>query len=1237
MPGPRVLSLLCTLLFIFPAGTGQTPPPASGDWSITDSTTISNQTINLDGNLVVKSGGRLILDNVVLKMNCASNGQYMIKVESGGGLVLNGTTVTCPTDGLYYKFQIYGDADIENSTIEKVWGIQASFPYWVGGIEIYSDNVSIVGSTVRNCFGNGIMINGSSPEIRNCFISNNGWRGISCCGDASPYIVGNNITNSERGVVNLDLSCATIENNNITDNTAAGIMAWNYSRPFIYHNNVSGSRQGIQNRNWSIPKIINNTISNIFQNGIINFDEIDVTIETNRIDLCMIAGIRNGNKAVVRIVNNTICESGDGIYNLDESNVIMENNRIEDNSGCGILNGKSSNSSVTRIFNNTIHNTWWNGISNHQYTYSTISGNNITCSGNSGITCYGETESCIESNTISGTNVSGILVNNNAIAIISNNTISNSTLSGVNCASFGKVVMVNNTISGKTGHGITASGSSGLVIKNSTIHSNWMALYAVDSSDVVAENNTFEDNEYGIMLANKKAYFASNTVSGGAYGFRLVGCSPTLEGNRIFGTENGIQLQNSSAVINGSTISSTRVCSIDCSASSSPVIINTTITSAAGGVDLRASDVSNPTVLNTIFDSRLVRLYDTSTLKVEWYLQLDVKDSKSRPLGQANISIGGPESIHGVTDSKGTIGWLPLLDRTLRTGSETKAMYRIDIEKYGDTNSHPNITVNRSESRDIRFDFSPIVSFIPSLYLNENMPFVLELSSYIDDRDHDDGDLIISLSGDSAFDRGLFLDANNLTFNYSLPVPAAFVTFDVTDGLRNASGRFMVHVNETNDPPVFKDPGTLVLTEDEPCILDLGQYLADEEDKVEELKVEFNSSYASLHGLEMHLCYPDGVLADQIPVTVTDRGGAACQRILHVNIIPVNDAPFLTSIPEIRPFEEIELIIDLSGLIKDPDSNLTDITVRTDSRYCRVDGQKLIFNYTEGVLNDVFNLTLSDGIANRTYSFNVQVMPVNDPPVLTIPSIGVVAGVSRTVDLSDLITDPDTPRSNLSMWSSSPHVSVNGFNITISYPKDTASGTKRITLRLSDGTGTYSYEIPVNVTASKVKEKLVPASNLYLYILLPLAIIGTAAGILLYRRNRYGWYKMRRAMLVNTDGRLLAHAGDMGDAEDQLLVSSMLTAVQQFIEEVMKKEKAGAIKEFMYEDLKIAVERGVKIYLAVFIEGYATEHLRKLMKAIVTEMEMKYGSELANWDGRTTQESFITEAGERLKILMDRK
>jgi len=350
----------------------------------------------------------------------------------------------------------------------------------------------------------------------------------------------------------------------------------------------------------------------------------------------------------------------------------------------------------------------------------------------------------------------------------------------------------------------------------------------------------------------------------------------------------------------------------------------------------------------------------------------------------------------------------------------------------------------------------------------------------------------------------------------------------------------------------------------------------------------------------------------------------------------VNDAPRLSCIPEIRPYEDTELVVNLSGFIEDPDTQRANISIRIDSRFGQVDGQRLIFNYSEGILCDEFNLTLSDGTENTTYLFQVQIVAVDDPPVLaTIPTISVVAGESRTVPIS--VVDPDTPISEIRMWSTSPYVSVDGFNITLSYPDDTPNQTRQITLRLSDGSSVNLYSIPVNITASKIKERPVPSNNIYLYILLPLAIIGTAAGLVVYRRVRYGWYRMKRAMLVNDDGRLLAHIGEKDEAQDEMLVGGMLTAVQQYIEDVMKKEKAGAIKEFMYEDLRIAIERGEKIFLAVFIEGYATESLRKKMKEIVTGIETKYKSELASWDGMMTKEAFIAEAEERVKMLKEGK
>jgi len=52
------------LSLILPLVLGQTPPPASGDWDIFDNTVITDQNITLNGNVNVKSGGVLTLDNV---------------------------------------------------------------------------------------------------------------------------------------------------------------------------------------------------------------------------------------------------------------------------------------------------------------------------------------------------------------------------------------------------------------------------------------------------------------------------------------------------------------------------------------------------------------------------------------------------------------------------------------------------------------------------------------------------------------------------------------------------------------------------------------------------------------------------------------------------------------------------------------------------------------------------------------------------------------------------------------------------------------------------------------------------------------------------------------------------------------------------------------------------------------------------------------------------------------------
>ena len=72
--GVVALSLLAvTLLAIGCAG--QTDPPASGDWTVSDNTLVEDRTVHLHGNLLVTSTGSLTLENVTLRIHLDSTGQ----------------------------------------------------------------------------------------------------------------------------------------------------------------------------------------------------------------------------------------------------------------------------------------------------------------------------------------------------------------------------------------------------------------------------------------------------------------------------------------------------------------------------------------------------------------------------------------------------------------------------------------------------------------------------------------------------------------------------------------------------------------------------------------------------------------------------------------------------------------------------------------------------------------------------------------------------------------------------------------------------------------------------------------------------------------------------------------------------------------------------------------------------------------------------------------------------------
>jgi hypothetical protein len=161
-----------------------------------------------------------------------------------------------------------------------------------------------------------------------------------------------------------------------------------------------------------------------------------------------------------------------------------------------------------------------------------------------------------------------------------------------------------------------------------------------------------------------------------------------------------------------------------------------------------------------------------------------------------------------------------------------------------------------------------------------------------------------------------------------------------------------------------------------------------------------------------------------------------------------------------------------------------------------------------------------------------------------------------------------------------------------------------------------AFDAPADNTELSPIIRIVQNIPWYIYVLLPVGVIGGMAAFYSYRRVKYGKYDIEQLFLVYNDGRLLAHRqkGDTTQVSNDIL-TGMLTALKGFIRESLQDQNKGELDEMKYGDLKIAMEHGKTVYLAAFISGYVTDKLKAEMKDTVQKVEARFEPVLRSWDG----------------------
>ena len=162
------LLLLSALVAIVGVVAADTPPPASGDWVVSDTTTVSGTDIELFGNLTVRSGGQLTLYDLNLTMNLTEDHGTGIYVEAGARLDLGFANIRSSDPDLHYWFEIWGIANITNCDVRDVASNLEELTNWStirGGVQIYNSNTTVFDSAFHDCQRINMYVKDADPII----------------------------------------------------------------------------------------------------------------------------------------------------------------------------------------------------------------------------------------------------------------------------------------------------------------------------------------------------------------------------------------------------------------------------------------------------------------------------------------------------------------------------------------------------------------------------------------------------------------------------------------------------------------------------------------------------------------------------------------------------------------------------------------------------------------------------------------------------------------------------------------------------------------------------------------------------------------------------------------------------------------------------------------------------------------------------------------------------------------
>jgi hypothetical protein len=261
----------------------------------------------------------------------------------------------------------------------------------------------------------------------------------------------------------------------------------------------------------------------------------------------------------------------------------------------------------------------------------------------------------------------------------------------------------------------------------------------------------------------------------------------------------------------------------------------------------------------------------------------------------------------------------------------------------------------------------------------EDVPRTINMALYIWDDDNDFSELSIIEDSPYATVDGLYL-----TLLFPEGVLEHAFWFNISDGQALTEVLINFTVTPVDDPPQISDIDEFTAIEHEVSILDLTSYISDVDTPVEDLEVEVSDpTNCTVVGRELQFLYMTGGEDHHIAITVSD-GNSEIIQIITVSVIEVNDPPEVTDTPSILVPEDMWWSIDLADFLRDEETPSDRLRIECEHpAVFSTEWSSITLFYSTWEEPHTIQFSVSDGLARTDGTLEVEVMWVNDIPVLT--------------------------------------------------------------------------------------------------------------------------------------------------------------------------------------------------------------------------------------------------------------